>query len=83
MLFWPLVTATAIYFVFLTDSAKLIKDFTRDVMVKWTAAYVLFMIFYLYWKHASGSKEADFDPSGHIACCLIAQGAHMRAYLFT
>ena len=41
------------------------------------------MIFYSSFKMLSGTKETDFDPSGHIMCALVAQTQHLSSYLFT
>ena len=52
--------------------SQVVSDYGKDVLLRWGISYVLFMIYYYYWATFSGTKEEDFDPSGHITCALIA-----------
>ena len=48
------------------------KDYVCDVMARWLLGYGLFLVFYYSFYYLSGTKEADFDPSGHFACSILA-----------
>ena len=84
MLFWSL----GIIFVFLVAQFAMglgmgrIKEYIGDVCMRWLLAYGFFLIFYYSFCVLSGTTEADFDPSGHFACSLVAQANHASYYLF-
>ena len=74
MLFWSLG------FIVIFGAAQLamglgmarVKEYFKSVFARWLLGYGLFLIFYYGFVILSGSGEADFDPSGHFACCLLA-----------
>ena len=84
MLFWSL----GIIFVFLVAQFAMglgmgrIKEYIGDVCMRWLLAYGFFLIFYYSFCVLSGTTEADFDPSGHFACSLVAQANHASYYIF-
>ena len=80
MLFWPLALILACLVPLITTHE--IWAYVRKVITKWVLSYALFMIFYLGFGYVSGTKEADFDPSGHMACALAAQLNYFATYLF-
>ena len=80
MLFWPALLIV-VYALPLMSTHK-IWTYIREVVAKWILAYTLFMVFYLGFGYISGTREADFDPSGHMACALAAQGSYFSPYLF-
>lgn len=80
MLFWPLALIVSCLVPIITTHE--IWTYVRQVITKWILSYALFMIFYLGFGYVSGTKEADFDPSGHMACALAAQLNYFATYLF-
>ena len=87
MLVWPLVgcVLTGASLLVLVDETKrrvFLKSYIRDVLIRWLLSYGLFMTFYLSFTTISGSREVDFDPSGHFACSLVAQAGHASYHLF-
>ena len=82
MLFWSLVgTLLACLLHRFTAAKKTPLLANWEAFTRWLLQYGLFMVFYMSFNVISGSKETDFDPSGHLTCSLLAQAGHASYYL--
>ena len=83
MLFWSLGGILITGLLKYTTESKVGENYSKELLAKWLLSYLFFMVFYWGFAILSGTKEDDFDPSGHIACSYIAQAGHCsyRAYM--
>ena len=82
MLFWSLMWIVIFWPSQFGGKPGQCKAYVREVMVRWLLGYGFFLVFYYSFAILSGTKEEDFDPSGHIACGLLAQTNHFSIYEF-
>ena len=83
MLFWSLSGVLLTGLLKYATESKVGANYSKELLAKWLLSYLFFMVFYWSFAIISGTKEDDFDPSGHIACSYIAQTGHCsyRAFM--
>ena len=87
MLFWPLTQIVVFYITLLATAKseldkKIVQSYTKKVVVKWFLSYFLFLIYFYGFMFMTGSGKADFDPSGHLTCAMVAQNQYLMPLLF-
>lgn len=58
------------------------KQVARRLISKWALSYALFTLYFYMFAKLSGTKQGDFDPSGHLTCGLLASALWLSIPLF-
>lgn len=86
MLLWPLLAGISAVFIkwdrrrVQTTETKRVFHLCllRDFFSRWMLSYILFGVFFHMFANLSGTKQGDFDPSGHLTCGLLASACWLQ-----
>ena len=68
---WALYLILPAILILLFVDMTLAKDFSKDVIVRWLIAYLIFLLNFYLWVWINYKLDDKFDPSGQLTAILV------------